>query len=51
MPEYAGIQVVSQIWMPASAGMTFPLSSQVHGIAFNRRNTLSGVNNSLEAER
>ena len=52
MPAYADIQAVPRFWIPASAGMTFPLSSQAHGIAFNRRHTLYRISKiSLAAGR
>ena len=38
MPVHAGIQAAPRIWIPAYAGMTFPLYMHVHGIAFNMHN-------------
>ena len=40
IPAHAGIQAVPRIWIPASAGMTLPLSIHVPGRAFNMHNTL-----------
>ena len=40
IPAHAGIQAVPQIWIPAYAGMTFPLCIHAYGKAFNMHNTL-----------
>jgi glutamyl-tRNA synthetase len=40
MPAAAGIQAVPGLWIPACAGMTFPLSFPVLRAAFNMHNTL-----------
>jgi len=37
---HAGIQATLRIWLPAYAGMTFPLYIHAPGSAFNMHNTL-----------
>ena len=41
IPAHAGIQAAPRIWIPASAGMTFPLYIHAPDRAFNMHNTLS----------
>jgi hypothetical protein len=40
IPAYAGIQAVPGCWIPAGAGMTFPLSRHVPVATFTMHNTL-----------
>jgi hypothetical protein len=40
IPAHAGIQVAPRIWIPASAGMTFPQDIRAHGLAFNMQTPL-----------
>ena len=40
IPAHAGIQAAPRIWIPAYAGMTFPLDSHAHGTACNMHTML-----------